>query len=437
MRTALFIVFAVVFVGIVSAQPTTPLIAFVEDGNLYLWQDGTRHVLLDTGNIERVWLKPDGSKIVFIQDDGRVQMPGYDDLDIADYQYRSTSLWAIGTDGENLRQLVDVDDYREGFDYGTSILIHNLEWVPGASLIAFNTYDVSEVAGFADTHANLFTVDTETGERALAHITDEYGGFTISPDGAYAAITTDTDISLMGLDGGMALQNVYSFEQSADTPHNYYYPEMRWAADAASLLAVDLTTRVGWTETDDAGNTVHPAVDVVQIRTDGTTQVLVSEENENFNYWTLRFAADGTQAVYSTGYDEDCDFVALTLSGDIPLAPNAKNTVMCQGQDAYAFIALTPNGDAYRLEQRADGATLSRACDDFSACDLIQEIDGRVRSLDFIDETQYIYRVVVEDGADIFSEKYNLFYAVLGEAPQHMGIVSRQIPDNVFSVSQG
>lgn len=434
MPVALFTVL-MLLVRITFSQPTTPLIAFVEDGNLYLWQDGVRRVLLDTGNVDRVWLKPDRTRIVFIQDDGRVQKPGYDDLDIADYQYRSTSLWAVGINGENLQQIADLDDYREGFDYGYSVLIHNLEWVAGTSLVAFNTFSISEVAGFSNTHANLFTVDTDTGDRLLAHITDAYGSFTISPDGAYAAITTDTEISIIGLDGQMILPDVYSFERSADTPHNYYYPDMRWAADAESLLAVDLTSRVGWTETDANGSTVHPSVDLVQIRMDGTTTVLASEENAAFNYWTLRFAANGAQAIYSTGSDEDCDFVAFALRAGIQLVPDSQNTIICYGREAYAFLALTPNGDVYRLEQRGETATLSRACDDLSACDRVQEINGRVRSLHFVDESRYIYRVVVDDGADIFNEKRDLFYAALGEEPQHIGTTPSQFPDNVFSVS--
>jgi hypothetical protein len=421
-----------------AAPTTTPLIAFVEDGNLYLWQDGARRVLLDTGHIERVWLKPDGTRIVFIQDDGRVYQPGYEDLNIADYQYRSTSLWAIGVDGDNLQPLVDLDNYREGFDYGESVFIDNLEWIAGTSLVAFNTFNQSEIASFSSTHANLYTVDTETGDsdRALAYTTDESGRFAISPNGEYAAIATDTDISIIGLDGRMLLPDVYSFEPSPDTPHYNYYPHMRWAADSKSLLAVDLTSRVGWTEKDDKGDPVYPAVDLVEIHMDGTTTILASEEHEDFNYWTLRFVANGPQAIYSTGEDADCDFAAFTLTADIQLAPSSQNTIICYGRVRYEFIALTPNGQAYRLDQRGEVATLSRACDDFSACETIQKIEGQVRSLDFTDEAQYIYRVVVNDGADVFHEKRDLFYAALGEEPQYIGTTTIQFPDDVFSVSQ-
>lgn len=42
-------------------------------------------------------------------------------------------------------------------------------------------------------------------------------------------------------------------------------------------------------------------------------------------------------------------------------------------------------------------------------------MDGRVCSLDFIGESRYIYRVMVNDGADIFHERHDLFYAALGE----------------------
>ena len=110
MRTALLTLFALLFFRAAAAQPTTPLVAFVEEGNLYVWQDGTRRALRDTGNVNRVWLNPDGTQLAFIQDDGYVYDPEFPDFEVADYAYRSTSLWVMDIDGTNLRQLVDVDD---------------------------------------------------------------------------------------------------------------------------------------------------------------------------------------------------------------------------------------------------------------------------------------------------------------------------------------
>lgn len=435
MRTALLIVFVLLFVGVAAAQPSTPLVAFVEEGNLYLWQDGTRRAVRDTGDVDRVWFSPDGTQIVFVQDDGRVFDPEFPDLEVADTQYRSTSLWIMDTDGENLRQLVDVDDYRGDLEYGSSVLIHKLAWVPGTSLIAFNTLVQSEVASFSNTYANLYAVDTETGDRVLAHDSDEYGIFAISPDGEHAAIATSTAISIIGLDGEMVLPDVYTFEESPDTPHNYYYPAMRWAADGESLVAIDLTSRVGWSETDDSGKRVHPAVDVVQIQMDGTTEVLASEQREGFNYWTLRFDPDNAQAVYSTGSDEDCDFAAFPLAEDIQLAPDSRNSVMCHARDGSSFVAFTPDGDAYRLEPRAGVAVLSRACDDFSACDAVQEIDGKLRSFEFADETQFVYRIVANESGEINSYSYDLYYGALDEPSQHIGTLSLEYPDDLFAVS--
>ena len=436
MRTALLAIFVLLFFGVAAAQPVTPLVAFVEEGNLYLWQDGTRRALRDTGDVDRVWLNPDGTQIAFIQNDGYVSEPGFEDLNAADYMYRSTSLWLVGADGSDLRQLVDVDDYRGETDYGSSVLIHKLAWVPGTTLIAFNTLVQSEVAGYANTYANLYTVDTVTGDIVLAHDTDEYGMFSISPNGEHAAITTDSAISIIGLDGEMVLPDVYTFEPSPDTPHNFYYPRMQWAADGESLLAVDLTSRVGWSETDDSGKRVHPAVDVVQIHMDGTTEVLASEQREGFNYWTLRFAPNGEQAVYSTGSDEACDFAAFTLAQDIQLAPEPENTVLCHARDGSAFIAFTPDGDAYRLEPRAGVTTLSRACDDFSACDAVQEIDGKLRSFEFVSETQFVYRIVANESGEIRFYSYDLYYGALGEQPQRIGTLPLEYPDDLFAVSQ-
>ena len=448
MPTALLTIFMLFFVGIAHAQQTTtPLIAFVEEGNLYTWQDGIRNTLIETGHIDRVWLNPDGTQIVYIQSDGRVQKPGYDHLDIADYQYESTSLWMMGIDGNNRRQLIDLDEYRGGFDYGTSIFIDDLKWVADTSLIVFNTFEMSEVASYSHSHAHIYALDTVTGHVSLRYQSDEDGSFSVSPDGVYAVSRTETSISLftlsgIGSGGGGVPEAIplYTYERSANDFHNYYYPPVWWTADSKSLIAIDLTSRVGWLETDGDGNEVFPAIDIVQIYLDGTTEVLASVEHPALAYWTLRFSADGSQAIYSTDQSENCDFVALPLASSIQLAPQFHNTVMCNGRDVFSFIALTPKGDMYLLEQAENGATLSRVCDDFIACEIVQQIDGTVRSLDFIDDSRYIYRL--RDAAadtdtpyrDAFHEYRELYYVELGREPQLIGTLPRHFPDDVFSV---
>lgn len=438
MRTALLTLFALLFFGAAAAQPVTPLVAFVEEGNLYVWQDGTRRALRDTGDVNRVWLNPDGTQVAFIQADGFVFDPEFPDFEVADTAYRSTSLWIMDIDGTNLRQLVDVDDYRGDLDYGYSVLIYKLAWVPGTSLIAFNTVVQSEVALFANTYANLYAVNTETGERVLAHDSDSYGTFAISPDGRHAAITTDSAISIMGLDGEMTLPDIYTFEASVDTPHNNYFPPMYWAADGESLIAVDLTTRRSWTHTDENGNTVDPAIDVVHIRLDGTTEVLASNTQENFNYPTIRFDLDSAQAVYSIGgFNETCDFTAFTLSEAVQLAPVPENTVLCPGRDYTPFVAFTPDGTAYRLELRDGVPTLHRACDDFSACEAVQALEGIFRSFEFVNDTQYVYRIVANETGEIRFYTYDLYYGALGEESQHIGTLGLEFPDDLFAVSGG
>ncbi len=448
MRTALLTIMMLFLVGIAHAQQTqTPLIAFIEEGNLYTWQDGIRNALVETGHIDRVWLNSEGTQVAYIQSDGRVQKPGYDHLNIADYQYESTSLWMIDIDGSNLRQLIDLDHYRGGYDYGTSIFIDELEWVSGTSLIVFNTYEMSEVASYSHPHVHIYALDTETGQVSLRYQSDEEGSFSVSPDGIYAVSRTETSISLFPLsgigngDGGVPeAVTLYSYERSANDFHNYYYPSVQWSADSQSLIAIDLTSRVGWSETDDDGNDIFPAITIVKIYLDGTSEILASVEHPALAYWTLRFTADGSQAIYSTDQSENCDFVALPLETNLQLEPQLHNTVMCSGRDIFSFIALTPSGDMYLLEQAENGATLSRVCDDFVACEVVQKIDGTVRSLDFIDDSHYIYRL--RDAAadtdipyrDVFHELRELYYVELGGEPQLIGILPRYFPDNVFSV---
>jgi dipeptidyl aminopeptidase/acylaminoacyl peptidase len=435
MRNALLTLFVLLCFGAAAAQSPSPLVAFVEEGNLYLWQDGTRTALRDTGDVTRVWLSPDGTRIAFTQDDGIVDEPGFEGMHIAGASYYSTSLWIMNIDGTDLRQLVNVDDFRGDIDYSYHVFIFKLVWVPQTSLIAFNTIRMAGDAPFSWVYADLYAVDTETGERVLSHPSEEYGMFAISPDGQHAAITTDTAISIIGLDGEMVLPDVYTFELSIDTPHSNYFPPMRWAADGQSLIAIELATYLSYTDVDEDGKTVHPSVEVVRIHMDGTTEVLATETQEDFRYWTIRFAPDGEQAVYGTGTDDACGYAAFALSETVDFAPDSQNTVLCFGRDDSSFLAFAPDGSAYRLEQRGEEAgTLSRVCEDFTACEDIQELPGKFRSFEFVSDTQFIYLVAANESGEYSSYSDDLYYGELGEEPQHIATLIREYPADLYSV---
>jgi hypothetical protein len=196
-----------------EAGPVT--VAFVEDGDIWLWEEATGESLQLTqgGGVEDVRLSGDGELVAFLRDG---------------------ALWVVGREESGERQLVDEDDLLAATADGRQVAVHRFEWLPGSNSLLFNTRVVLQEPGFFLTD-DLHRVDVGSGEVTMLLPGGEGGEFYPSLDGSQVAVVTPRQIGLMEMDSGSEPQVVLEFAQVATYSEFLYYPRPAWAPDGSEL----------------------------------------------------------------------------------------------------------------------------------------------------------------------------------------------------------
>jgi hypothetical protein len=231
--------------------PTGLRVAFVKDGNIWLWTEERKDAISLASADETTY-------IVKISDDGVV---------VAFMRGEEGELWAVNSDGTGERQLLSAEDFEAmETDDGFEVRLNRFEWVPGTHIIAFNTRLRLEARDVpAD---DLRLVDADTLEQTVLLPPGEGGQFYYSPDGSQIAIVTPGDISLMDADGGNRRDSLLTYAPVAMYSESDYYIQPAWAADGSSLIVVIPPAD------PQAQPTQHTTI--WQIPTDGTPASLVA-----------------------------------------------------------------------------------------------------------------------------------------------------------------
>jgi Tol biopolymer transport system component len=212
-----------------AAQPpasVNSLLVVYTDGeeNLRAWSpEGGIRQLTTQGNIQYIVISPDGTQVAFV----RAQ------------DYRDYSIWVIGVDGANERQLVTPDDF-SGMMVAEDALGAapvQLEWVPGTNMLAFNTYPYFEGPGFFP-HDDLWLVDAGTGTLMPFLDIGTGGMFAYSPNGSRLAVSTFQSVSLMDANGGNRRDDVLIYEPVMTYSEFLYYVTPLWSPDGSFLRAI-------------------------------------------------------------------------------------------------------------------------------------------------------------------------------------------------------
>jgi hypothetical protein len=191
-------------------------VAFVKDGNVWLWQEqGETAVLTQDGGVEEVKLSDDARKVAFV---------------------RGGSLWVVNRDGSDERRLVGAD-YLAGLSVdGRGAALNQFDWTPGAYTIAFNSRQELEGPGLL-LNDDLHRVDAITGEVTMLLGPGDGGQFTYSAGGEQIALATPGDISLVDAGGGNRRQ-VLTYTPVLTYSEYQYYARPLWTPDGNELLVV-------------------------------------------------------------------------------------------------------------------------------------------------------------------------------------------------------
>lgn len=210
-----------------TPSPAAPLrVAYLDTGsNLWIWTEGSLpQQLTFSGDVLFCRLSPDGSRIAFVRSS----------------DFTNQNLYLIRADGSGEILLLSAADLAgmPRTDAGALTLnIHQMEWIPRSTRLAFSTRLVFDGPGLL-LNRDLWVIDTETLTRTNLLPAGSGGMFTYAPDGAQIAVSTPTSVSLMNADGGNLRMNVLTYPFINTASEYAYHVLPTWRFDGAALRAV-------------------------------------------------------------------------------------------------------------------------------------------------------------------------------------------------------
>ena len=209
-----------------SLEPEAPAVlkvAFVKDGDAWYWEEGTAPVSLTAlGDVVEAQISNDGQVIALVRQ----------------YDWNNQEIYAVNSDGSDLRTLVSLADF-SGMVLepdAISAVPYRVAWVPGTHILAFNTRLTYEGPGLV-LPDELRLVDADSGALSILLAPGSGGDFYYSPDGSQIALSTGTLISVVSADG-TSFRDLLTFPMVITYSEYIYYPRVTWSADGSYLRAV-------------------------------------------------------------------------------------------------------------------------------------------------------------------------------------------------------
>jgi dipeptidyl aminopeptidase/acylaminoacyl peptidase len=203
-------------------------VAYIQDGNLWLWVDAPP---MSTDAEPETTQVTTGGKIndVRISDDGTILA-----------YVRDGELWAVDADGSDERVLVSAADLEEMEPIQESefpIALNRYEWVPGTHVLAFNTRLELPIGLLLND--DLHTVDAGSvgaGSVAISTLLSpgQGGEYVYSPDGRQIAVSNAGGISLYDADG-QNRRDVLPYTPVVTYSEHRFYARPVWGDDSSSL----------------------------------------------------------------------------------------------------------------------------------------------------------------------------------------------------------
>ncbi|MEX2162316.1 MAG: hypothetical protein WD751_10440 [Anaerolineales bacterium] len=214
-------------------------IAYVKDGNVWIWVQGGPHSqLTNNGDANDVRISQDGCRIALMRS---VPNPAYDPNVEFPLQSTFNELWVVNSDGVGLRKMAGQEFFATlpAPAANTAYDLYKFGWQPGSHTLAFGTRTTFSGPGLAQNNdVYLVNADTAIGPGDIVTLLPmgQGGDFYFSPDGQQIAFTTSTNVSVVDADGGDLRSNLVSFPVVITYSEYLYYPPVHWSPDSNSFM---------------------------------------------------------------------------------------------------------------------------------------------------------------------------------------------------------
>jgi hypothetical protein len=251
----------------------TAAVAFVQDGDLWVWSEATgqTQILIDARDVIRVKLSDDGELAAFVR-------RSYFAAGGIDNNEQST-LWVVGLDGSGPRELVSAAELRALLNAAEadSTDFTQLEWIPNSHRLLYSGSTYSVIGQGGGAQRGVYLVDADSSARAEIAPAETSPEFEASPDGGHVAMVTPTGLSFYSFEGGRLRRDRLTYPATG-VPFPFT-PWGVWTQDSSAFLIA---------APDETGITVWR----VPVE-GGLSQALITVDNANLQ---VIFAPDGSGA---------------------------------------------------------------------------------------------------------------------------------------------
>jgi hypothetical protein len=356
-------------------EPLSPgilKVAYVKDGNVYLWTEGSGSVgLTSTHDATDVRLSDDGRRIAYLRRDSVDSM--------------AYVLWVVNTDGPtNARVLVSRDEFGTllaggSFQNAVGLGPDQFEWRPRTHILTYNTRPYYEGPGYVPT-GDLRLINVDTLEKLTLFDFGQAGLFYYSPDGMQLALVNPDHISLVNADGSNLRSDVLTYPLVGTYSEYQYHPRPIWASDSSSL-------RVAIPPADTLATPIPPT-GLWSIPTDGSPATLLSEVTAiPFAWPDTAFAPTLDRVAYASPVGGQG-----SNRRDLHLAnPDGTGDTVFASGDSVEFNQWTPDGTRFMYFITDSGYRNLKLGNVSGGASTIATVASDLRSVRWVDNSRFIY----------------------------------------------
>lgn len=379
------------------ANSGTATVAYLKDGNVWLWVQGSDAIALtDSGDVADLDLSDDGCRVAYSR---QMPNPNYDPNAEVFSGETYTEMWVISSDGSNNQVLVGWEFLSSlpAFDAQTTMGVYEYAWLPGSHSLAVGTKAVTYGLALSD---DIHIVDANSANINTLLPAGQGGQFSVSPDGSRIAFSTPTSINVINADGSGLQTELVSFPMVLTYSEYQYYPPIYWG-QASDQMMVAIPPEEGLGGPVDG---IYPETALWLIPLDGTDPWQAgSVQNVWLALSQVRFSPDISRIAYlrPLGQPEENRYeLVIAFSNGSNESLNLEEnriTIGAWSPDSNQLIYWYEGGDGrpmIYLANAADGST--------QPGDGLTQFQANVAYFQWLDATAYVQALY--RGADNFIE---------------------------------
>lgn len=320
------------------AQAGVLRLAYLDDGNLWIWDEGTEPTsLTSSADLNQLKLTPNGEMVVFTRQlsgggselwaadpmkattlpltseselQGEIQILSFssDEKMVAFVHYPDKiggELWAANMDGSGAQRLVSTEDLMKinteaNADSATPA---GVTWMPGTYSLTFDAEPTFNNDGiYIFVQSQVWVVDLVSGEQKALLPVGEGGNVSYSPDGKTMMITTPDSLKFLNLVTGEIHQGDLDYF-AVGFGEYYAYPTSTWSPDSNTVLIA---------QPDTESYDIDQPVTIWQVPVDGSPAQILLEVTGFFPIFS--FSPDQANVAYWTATASDPNFRQLSIT---------------------------------------------------------------------------------------------------------------------------